>query len=152
MRSAGLAIIFVAALAACVPSKKEGTAGAASAAGIPLRPSLRAEPGEFRLSRHREVRVVFSLVNISRRVLVLDFPTEQHFEVAMRTSGGQRLFLWSEDRHFAAAASSVVINPGERLEYEADVPTREMEVGGIYPVEAFLLGYPETTSTIMLSP
>jgi hypothetical protein len=49
-------------------------------------------------------------------------------------------------------ASSVVVNPGERLEYEADVPTREMAAGGIYTVEAFLPGYAETTSTILLSP
>ena len=70
----------------------------------------------------------------------------------MQNSAGQTLFLWSEDRHFAAVASSVVVNPGERLEYEADVPTREMAVGGIYTVEAFLPGYAETTSTILLSP
>ena len=120
--------------------------------GIPLRPSLRAERGEFGLARCREVRVVFSLVNTSRHVLLLDFPTDQHFEVAMQNSAGQRLFLWSEDRHFAAVASSVVVNPGERLEYEADVPTREMAAGGIYTVEAFLPGHPETTSTILLSP
>jgi hypothetical protein len=151
MRSAGFAIIFVAALAACTPSEKAGR-GAASAVGIPLRPSLRAEPGEFRLARCREVRVVFSLVNTSRHVLLLDFPTDQHFEVAMHNSASQRLFLWSEDRHFAAVTSSVVVNPGERLEYEADVPTREMAAGGIYTVEAFLPGHPETTSTILLSP
>lgn len=120
--------------------------------GIPLRPSLRAEPGEFGLARCREVRVVFSLVNTSRHVLLLHFPTDQHFEVAMQNSAGQRLFLWSEDRHFAAVASSVVVNPGERLEYEADVPTREMAAGGIYTVEAFLPGHPGTTSTILLSP
>lgn len=151
MRSAGIAIIFAAALAACAPSERAGS-GALSTVGIPLQPSLRAEPGEFRLALCREVRVVFSLVNISRRVLFLSFPTEQHFEVAMQNSAGQRLFLWSEDRHFAAAASSVVVNPGERLEYEADVPTREMTAGAIYTVEAFLPGYPETASTISLSP
>jgi hypothetical protein len=151
MRSAGLAITFFAALAACTPSEEAGS-GAVAAVEIPLRPSLRAEPGEFRLAQCREVRVVFSLANISRRVLFLHFPTEQHFEVAMQNSAGQRLFLWSEDRHFAAVASSVVVNPGERLEYEADVPTREMAAGGIYSVEAFLPGYPVTTSTILLSP
>ena len=46
----------------------------------------------------------------------------------------------------------MVVNPGERLEYEADVPTREMVVGGIYTVEAFLPGYPATVSTIRLAP
>jgi hypothetical protein len=151
MRGAGLTIIFAAAVAACAPAERE-SAGASSAAGAALKPTLRAESGQFRLSQHRDVRVVFSLVNASRHLLHLDFPTEQHLEVAMRGSGGQRLFLWSEDRSFAASASSLVVNPGERLEFEVAVPTREMAVGGIYTVEAFLPGYPETASTIMLFP
>lgn len=151
MRSAGLTIIFAAVVAACAPAERE-SARVSSAAGSALEPALRAEPGEFRLSRHRDVRIVFSLVNVSRHVLHLDFPTEQHLEVAMQGPGGQRLFLWSEDRTFAAAASSLVVNPRERLEFEVSVPTREMAVGGIYTVEAFLPGYPETTSTIMLCP
>jgi hypothetical protein len=150
MRSAGLTIIFAAVVAACAPAEREGATSFSSAAA--LQPSLRAEPGEFRLSRHRDVRVVFSLVNASRQVLHLDFPTEQHLEVAMRGSGGQRLFLWSEDRSFAATASSVVVNPGERLEYEVAVPTREMAVGGVYTVEALLAGHPETASTVVLRP
>ena len=92
------------------------------------------------------------LLLVLRQVLHLDFPTEQHLEVAMRGSGGQRLFLWSEDRSFAATASSVVVNPGERLEYEVAVPTREMAVGGVYSVEALLAGHPETASTVVLRP
>lgn len=151
MPRAGFAIIFAAAVTACAPSEREG-AGGAAAAGTTLQPSLRAEPGEFPLSQHRAVRVVFSLLNTSRLQLRLDFPTGQHLEVALRSPDGRRVFLWSEDRNFALQASSVVVNPGERLEYEADVPTREMVVGGIYTVEAFLPGYPETVSTIRLAP
>lgn len=151
MRRAGLAIIFAATVTACAPLEGESTGGA-TVAGPALQASLRAEPGELKLSQHRVVRVVFSLVNTSRRQLRLDFPTGQHLEVALRSPGGRRIFLWSEDRNFAPEASSVVVNPGERLEYEAEVPTREMVAGGIYAVEASLPGYPATVSTVCLAP
>jgi len=152
MWTAGLAIIFAAAVTACAPGQRGGTADGGAGLAKALQTNLRAEPGEFRLSQHRDVRIVFSLVNTSRQVLRLDFPTEQHLEVAVKGSGGQRLFLWSEDRSFAALASSVVVNPGERLEYEAGVPTRDMAAGGVYTVEAVLPGYPQTESSITLRP
>lgn len=126
------------------------SSGASPAGG--LSSALRAEQEEFKLADHREVKVVYSLSNTSRRLLRLDFPTAQHLEVTMRGPSGQRLFLWSEDRSFAAAASLVVVNPGERLEYEAGIPTRDMLAGRDYTVEAVLPGYAETAASIVLRP
>jgi len=116
------------------------------------RTELRADPAEFPLSGHREVKVVYALVNTSKHTQRLDFPTSQRFEVTMRGPDGRRLFQWSEDRPFAAVASSVVVNPGERLEYEAGIPTRDMVAGRIYGVEVVLPGYHDTAASIWLRP
>ena len=134
-----------------------GCAGAERVGDAPGSPSvwlagLRGDPAEFPLSGRREVKVVYSLVNSSRQIRRLDFPTAQRLEVTMRGPDGRTLFQWSEDRHFAAVASSVVVNPGERLEYEVAVPTRDMVAGRAYPVEAVLPGYPETAASVELRP
>ena len=116
------------------------------------RTELRADPAEFPLSGHREVKVVYALVNSSKQTQRLDFPTAQRLEVTMRGPDGRSIFQWSEDRSFAAVASSVVVNPGERLEYEAGIPTRDMLAGRTYGVEAVLPGYPDTAASIQLRP
>jgi hypothetical protein len=113
---------------------------------------LRGDPAEFVLSGHREVRVVYSLVNTSRQMQRLDFPSSQRLEVTMRGPDGANLFQWSEDRQFAPVATAVVVNPGERLEYEAAVPTRDMVSGRVYTVESVLPGYPETAASAELQP
>ena len=116
------------------------------------RTELRADPAEFPLSGLREVKVVYALVNASKQTQRLDFPTAQRLEVTMRGPEGRQLFQWSEDRQFAAVASSVVVNPGERLEYEAGIPTRDMLAGRTYAVVAVLPGYADTAASIRLRP
>jgi hypothetical protein len=46
----------------------------------------------------------------------------------------------------------VVVNPGERLEYEAGIPTRDMLAGRTYAVVAVLPGYADTAASIRLRP
>lgn len=145
----GLAAITAALLGACATA---GGGGDAPTQGGPLSPSLRAESADFPLGGRREVKVVYSLTNTSRRVLRLDFPTAQHLEMVMRSEDGRTLFLWSEDRTFSAESSSVLVNPGERLEFQAAVPTRDMVAGRIYTAEAVLPGYPETLACASLQP
>lgn len=143
-----------AALGACAPVERgaPGTDGEEARLGAVWRADLRAEPVHFALPSQREVKVVFSLRNSSRRLVRLDFPTGQHLEVKLCGPDGRVLFLWSEDRSFAPQASVVTVNPGERLEFEAEVPTRDMVAGGTYAVEALLVGHPETATTLVLHP
>ncbi len=148
MHVRALALLAAVALAACAGAER-GESPAARAAWLV---DLRGDPAEFPLSGRREVRVVYSLVNSSRQMQRLDFPTSQRLEVTMRGPDGANLFQWSEDRHFAPSVTSVVVNPGERLEYEAAVPTRDMLGGRVYLVEAVLPGYPETAGTAELRP
>lgn len=120
--------------------------------GPALKVTARTEPADFALSDRREVRVFFGVQNTTKRAERLEFPTAQRIEVAVRAPEGKRIFLWSEDRLFPQVPAIVVINPGERIEYEATVPTRDMAAGREYTVEAGLVGRPETAATMALRP
>jgi hypothetical protein len=154
MRCAGLAAIMAVVLSGCAPVERgDGRVDSGGpAGGVPLISELRAEPAEFVLANHREIKIVFSLRNESRRLLRLDFPTAQHLEVTLRGPAGRPLFLWSEDRIFAPEESVVVVNPRERLEFEASVPTRDMVAGRIYTAEAVLSGYAGTAAVVTMRP
>lgn len=120
--------------------------------GPALRAELRSEPAEFPLSERREVRVFFTVRNTSKRAERLDFATTQRFDLIVVAPDGKRIFLWSEDRAFEPVSASVMVNPGERIEYEAAVPTRDMQAGGIYRVEAGLSGFAEIAAAGQLRP
>lgn len=113
---------------------------------------LREETPGFSLDGRREVALVYSLQNQSKRVRQLDFSTAQHWELLMKDQSGRRLHAWSEDRVFAESPSMVVINPRERLEMRVAVPTRDMVRGGSYRVQVEMLGYPETAAALDLHP
>lgn len=117
-----------------------------------LKPSVRLDPADFTLADRRDVRVLFSVKNTTRRAQRLEFPTTQRLEVSVAAPDGKRIFLWSEDRLFDSRASTVVVNPGERIEYEASVPTRDMEAGLSYTAEVGLVGYPEVAATVEIRP
>lgn len=149
MRAAGWLAILAGVVAACAPAEHEPVE---MAPGRLVQAQLRTGAEDFALSGQREVKVTFSARNTARRLLSLDFPTGQHLEVTLRAPDGRTLFLWSEDRAFAPEASVVVVNPGERLEFEAAIPTRDMVAGRIYSVEAVLPGFPETAASVTLRP
>jgi hypothetical protein len=117
-----------------------------------LQAAVRLDPAEVVLADHRDVRVIFTVQNTSRRGQRVDFPTAQRIELAMIAPDGKRIFLWSEDRLFDPKPGTVVINPRERIEYEATVPTRDMTAGSTYSVEIGLVGYPEVASAVNITP
>ncbi len=117
-----------------------------------LKASVRAEPSEFPLAERREVRVVFTVQNTTKKAERLEFPTAQRIELSVRAPDGRRVFLWSEDRLFQPVPAIVVINPRERIEYEAAVPTRDMTAGTEYTAEVGLLGRPDVAASIQIRP
>lgn len=117
-----------------------------------LEASVRLDPEEIVLADRREVRVLFTVRNTTKRIQRLDFPTAQRIEAMALAPDGQRIFLWSEDRLFDPKPATVVINPRERVEYEATVPTRDMKAGSTYAVEVGLIGYPEVATSVNITP
>jgi hypothetical protein len=110
-------------------------------------PQLKIEPDQFSLGDRREVEVTYAVINDTRRMMRLDYPTAQRIEILTRNSGGEVIDRWSDDRAFEAEEGIVIINPGERISYAEKIPTREMKAGDTYSVNAEVVGYPDFTAT-----
>jgi hypothetical protein len=103
---------------------------------------LAIDPIPVKLSTTREIKVTVSLINWTKGYVHYDFPTSQRIEILVRDSSGKVINIWSEDQSFTNDPATVTVNPGERLEYTASVPTREMAEGQTYAVEASFPSYP----------
>ncbi len=102
-----------------------------------LEMSLALAPAALKLSETRTVKVTVMLANKGKKLIQLDFPTTQRIEVLVKNKAGKRVVQWSEDQAFTSDPTLVAINPGERLEYSANVPTRDLAAGETYTLEAF---------------
>ncbi len=50
---------------------------------------------------------------------------------------------WSDNRAFENKPSTLLINPGEHVEYSETIATRELEAGKVFAVEVTVPAYPE---------
>ena len=116
-----------------------------------LEMTLSLEPGQIRLGVDRRIRVRVGLRNRGRRMCELEFGSSQRIEVQLVEGGRGVLETWSDDRRFEPRRGWVALNPGERLEYEAEVSTRDMEPGGAYRVEVWLPEHPKVRASVVLS-
>ena len=114
--------------------------------------NLTAEPAVAKLSETREIKVTVTLANKGKKLIQLEFPTTQRIEVLVKNKAGKRVVQWSEDQAFTAEPTLVAINPGERLEYSANVPTRDLAAGETYTIEAFFPNYETLRKTRDLTP
>lgn len=113
---------------------------------------LTVEPATFSLDDRREVTVTYTVFNRTQRLIKLDFPTAQRIEILVRDGGGKIIERWSDDRAFADVSGVVMINPGERIQYEERIATRDMQPGQTYTIEASLANNGEFTKTATVRP
>lgn len=102
-----------------------------------LVPSIAIEPVVVKLSDIRQLKVTLQLANRGKKLVQLDFPTTQRIEVLLKDRTGKLVEQWSEDQAFTNEPTLVTINPGERLEYAANVATRDLKAGQSYTVIGF---------------
>ncbi|MBU3664604.1 MAG: hypothetical protein FGM15_01820 [Chthoniobacterales bacterium] len=145
------AVVLAVALAwGCAP--RSGRVAGADIARGELQTRLAVQPADFSLAERREIEAVYSVVNTGRRTLRLDFPTGQRVEFAVRAPDGRQIFLWSEDQPLSPVPSTLMVNPGEKVEYEASLPTRDMAAGRSYTAIAFVPGRPDSVAEAILLP
>lgn len=96
---------------------------------------LELSPMPVVLSETRQLRVSLTATNRSNRYVHLDFPTTQRIDVLVRDAQGRTVTQWSEDQAFSNEPSTLTINPGERVEYNASISTRDMRAGQPCTVE-----------------
>src|ERR1041384_242055 len=95
--------------------------------GLVLELNLSPEP--VKLSEVRQLQVNLSLKNVAKRAVVLDFPSEQRFEIYLRNSTEAILTIWSDNHAFEDKPGTVLINPLEHVDYPTTIATRDSRRG-----------------------
>ena len=114
--------------------------------------TMSVEPAAPNLGEHKQIAVTLRLQNKGKKLVQLDFPTTQRIEVLVKNSIGKTVEQWSEDQAFQNEPSLVTINPGERLEYNATIATRDFAAGQEYTVEGFFPTYDMLRSSVKMVP
>jgi hypothetical protein len=104
---------------------------------------LQLSPEPVKLSEVRQLQVNLSLKNVSKRAVVLDFPSEQRFEIYLRNSTEAILTIWSDNHAFEDKPGTVLINPSEHVDYPATIATRDLSPNKVFICEVFFPQYPE---------
>ena len=109
--------------------------------GLVLAAELPREP--VKLSEVRQLPVHITLTNRGDRAVELVFPSEQRIEILLHDAAGRVVTRWSDNRAFADAAGTILINPNEHIEYSETIATRELVPGKVFTVEVTVPAYPE---------
>jgi hypothetical protein len=105
--------------------------------------TLSIEPQDPLLKETRELDAIYTVRNTGRQMTRIEFLTTQRLEMVTRNASGGVVERWSDDRSFQPIEGIVVINPDERIEFQEQIPTRDMRAGGVYTVEASLATEPD---------
>lgn len=105
--------------------------------------NLQVSPQPVRLSEIRQLEVKVTVSNEGNRMVNLEFPTDQRIEVQLLNSADVVLTKWSENHAIKETPTSVLINPGEHIEYKESIATRDLTPGRVFTAEAFFPKYPE---------
>lgn len=104
---------------------------------------LQLSPEPVKLSEVRQLQVNLSLKNVAKRAVVLDFPSEQRFEIYLRNSTEAILTIWSDNHAFEDKPGTVLVNPSEHVDYPATIATRDLSPNKVFICEVFVPQYPE---------
>ena len=120
---------------------------------------LEVTPGELSLQRIREPQpddrrnLKFTVTNGAETGAFLYFPTAQRCEAVVRDAEGKVVYTWSEDFEFAPDAGYSFLNPGERLNYQLNIPFQALRgklPAGSATLVANLVNYPQLRAEMPL--
>jgi Intracellular proteinase inhibitor len=104
---------------------------------------LQVSPQPVRLSEVRQMEVKVILTNKGSHMIPLDFPTDQRIEVQLLNSSDVVLTKWSENHAIQDKPGTILINPGEHVEYKENIATRDLTPNKVFTAEVFFPKYPE---------
>jgi hypothetical protein len=105
--------------------------------------TLQVSPQPVRLSEVRQMEVKVIVTNLGIRMIPLDFPTDQRIEVQLLNAADVVLTKWSENHAVKETPGSILVNPGEHIEYKEMIATRDLTAGRVFTAEVFFPKYPE---------
>lgn len=114
--------------------------------------TLTTDPVAVKLPEAKSLQVNVIVANQGKELVQLDFPTTQRIEVLLKTEGDKVLSKWSEDQKVDEEQGFLVVNPDERLQYTANISTREMSAGTSYVIEAYFPTYPQLRASTTVTP
>lgn len=114
--------------------------------------SLKIDPSSPVLPGDREISATYVVRNTSREMSRIEFPTSQRVEFLTLDEAGSIVDRWSDDQPLSREEGIVVINPRERIEFQENLPTRDLKKGRSYEVRASLTGDEAHTATAPLDP
>src|SRR2546423_10623546 len=104
---------------------------------------LQVSPQPVRLSEMRQMEVKVTVTNMANHMIQLDFPNDQRIEIQLLSAGDVVLTKWSENHAIKDKPVSVLINPGEHVEYKESIATRDLTPGKVFTAEVFFPKYPD---------
>ena len=104
---------------------------------------LQLSPPTVRLSEVRQLEVKLSVTNVGKRTAELDFANDQRIEIYLMNSAEITLTRWSDNHAISARPGTLLINPGEKVEYSETIATRELTPNKVFIVLVFFPKYPE---------
>ena len=103
---------------------------------------LKSSPDPVKLGEVRQLEVTVILRNTSKKPVHLNFPSGQTIEIQLsEPNSGKILTKWSTDRIFNTEGRYLLVNPEERLEFNEQISTKDMQTGKPYTLETFFVGY-----------
>lgn len=100
-------------------------------------------PQPVKLSEVRQLEIKAILSNVSKQPITLDFTTDQRIEIYLRNAAEQILTTWSDNHAPNEKPGTVVVNPGEHVEYKESIATRELTPNKVFSAEVFFPKYQE---------
>ena len=104
---------------------------------------LQVSPQPVRLSEIRQMEVKVTVTNMANRMIQLDFPNDQRIEIQLLSAGEVVLTKWSENHAIKDKPGTVLINPGEHVEYKESIATRDLTPGRVFTADVFFPKYPD---------
>lgn len=104
---------------------------------------LQVSPQPVRLSEIRQMEIKLTATNRGKRMVTLDFPTDQRIEIQLLNAADVVLTKWSENHAINEKPGTVLINPGEHVEYKENIATRDLTPNKVFTADVFFPKYPE---------
>jgi len=104
---------------------------------------LQVSPQPMRLSEVRQMQIKVTVTNMGNHMIPLEFPTDQRIEVQLLNSADAVLTKWSENHAIKDKPGTILINPGEHVEYKENIATRDLTPGRVFTADVFFPKYPD---------
>jgi hypothetical protein len=104
---------------------------------------LQVSPQPVRVSEVRQMEVKVTVTNMGNHIIPLDFPTDQRIEIQLLNAADAVLTKWSENHAIKDKPGTILINPGEHIEYKENIATRDLTPGRVFTADVFFPKYPE---------